>query len=491
MECECLCRSGPVSLSSNKDLPDVLYIPTISRNLLSIGKLTDQGHTVMFDSKHCYVVNNHNQPVFLQGVQDPITKVYKLSLPRRADVSTHCHLVESSISLAHRWHLRLCHPNHQRLQQMTRDNLVQGIPRLPLLQHICEICVKGKQTRHPIPKTASTRSTRPLQLIHSDLCGPLPTPSLFQSRYFITFTDDYSRYSWVYFLTYKSQALDKFRIFKSQVENTMRHKIAALQSDRGGEYTSQLFSDFCQQHGITRQLTVAKTPHQNGVSERKNRTLLTIVRTLAISSKAPAYLWEEFLRTANYITNRLSTRALSSSTPFECLTTFKPHLGHLRIIGSTAYVHIPKDMRNKLEAKSFTTVLVGYDDHSKAYRCYHPDTRKILISRDVIIDESTMGSFSTKTAAPSLSILDILSTDDTVSASTLSSSVPSSTSQQQLTTTSSPPQQQPTATSSLSPQLPKTSIVAPLPLPLSPIQPDHNHYYISLRRPIYIRRRSH
>lgn len=186
---------------------------------------------------------------------------------------------------------------------MTRSNMVRGVPHLPMLRHICKVCIQGKQTRHPIPKTASSRSTRPLPLIHTDLCGTLPVPSIFQSRYFITSIDDYSRYSWVHFMAFKSQVLEKFQLFKQQVETALRSKISCLRSDRGGEYMSQLFIDFCNTHGISCQLTTANTPHQNGVSERKNRTFLNIVRTLAISSKAPAFLWEEFVKAANYITN--------------------------------------------------------------------------------------------------------------------------------------------------------------------------------------------
>lgn len=186
--------SGCISFSANKALPEVLYIPTISRNLLSIGKLTDQGHRVLFDSKKCYVISNQNKSMFLTGIQDLITKLYKLSIAtsRHAQYSPQCHIAEPTTSLAYKWHLHLGHPSYQRVQYMTPNNLVRGIPHLPLLNHICETCVQGKQTRQRIPKISSSRSTRPLQLIHSDLCGPLPTASLFQSRYFITFTDDHS-----------------------------------------------------------------------------------------------------------------------------------------------------------------------------------------------------------------------------------------------------------------------------------------------------------
>lgn len=327
-------------------------------------------------------------------------------------IAAQCHLVQSQLSLVERWHQRLGHSNYQRIRHMLSRDLISGVPQLPTASHIqCEACIKGKHNRHRIPKQATNRATRPLELVHSDLCGPFPA-SLTGSRYFITFTDDYSRFSWVYFLKFKSEALDKFKAFKQQIETSLGARLMCLCTDRGGEYMSDLFKFFCQQHGITRQLTVAKTPHQNGVVERKNRTLLDILRSMAITSRAPASLWEEYLATANYINNRCSTRALNLSTPFESITNLKPDLCHLRIIGSTAYVHIPKDMRSKLYSKTMSAILVGYDSNSKAYRCFDPLTKKILISKDILFYEDTMGNFFPTQLAPPETLFEIVSSQD-------------------------------------------------------------------------------
>lgn len=436
--------SGCISLSKNKTISDVLYVPSITRNLLSIGKLTDQGHSVVFNSKYCYITDNRHPHGFsITGTRDPASKLYKIQVPATASkvilpnqartclivhpkISAQCHLTTASMTTQHLWHQRLGHSSSQRVSHMTRNQLIVGAPVLPSSQTMCEVCMKGKQTRQRIPKAATFRATRPLELVHSDLCGPLPVPSLTGARYVITFTDDYSRFTWVYFLKFKSEALDKFKLFKSQVENMLQQKLACLRSDRGGEYTSELFRSFCHTHGITRQLTVARTPHQNGVAERKNRTLFELARTISFDSKAPANLWEELVRTANYINNRCSTRALNLSTPFECLTRVKPNVSHFRIIGSTAYVHIPKEMRDKLGSKSLKCVLVGYDDQSKAYRCFDPLNRRILISRDVIIDEHSPGDFSITMATPKESLFDMFSFFDT-STSTTDGSNPVST----------------------------------------------------------------
>jgi hypothetical protein len=267
--------------------------------------------------------------------------------------------------------------------------MVKGLPKLPRVQPTCEACILGKQHRTPIPKTSQTPTTRPLQLVHSDLCGPLPQKSLSGSRYILTFIDDYTHYSWVYFLAAKSETFEMFKHFKNMVERQTTYKLATLQTDRGGEYLSSEFNAYCQYHGIRRQLTIAHTPQQNGTAERKNRHLLETMRTLLFAAKFPTYLWEEALRTANYISNRVPTRTLYHSTPYERYLQIKPDISHFRLIGSLAYLHLHKS--SKLEPKSTPMILVGYDDLSKAYRCFDYNCHKIIISRDVVFNENQLG----------------------------------------------------------------------------------------------------
>jgi hypothetical protein len=269
--------------------------------------------------------------------------------------------------------------------------MITGVPRLPHIKHICENCVMGKHHRDRFPKRSTTITTRPLQVVHTDLCGPIPVTSLSGARYILTFIDDYTHMTWVYFIKTKSTTLQKFQEFAKQVEISTGHRISQLRSDRGGEYTSLDFSTFCKQRGIHHQFTAAYSPQQNGKAERKNRSLLETARALA--RKLPGFLWEEAVRAANYIRNRCPTRALYHITPYEKLTGMKPDLSHLRIFGSTAYCHIPREKRTKLDPKAIRTIFVGYDSQSKAYRCYCPLRKKILLSRDVLFDETEIGNF--------------------------------------------------------------------------------------------------
>ncbi|CAM6116227.1 unnamed protein product [Calypogeia fissa] len=425
---------GCTSISGNK-ISEVLYVPSVTKSLLSVGKLTDKGTLALFSSRHCYVLDAKNPSrILLHASRDPRTKLYKLpshiadqtSLsPNRPllhkGITASCNAAQQSSPTAtskekiasaansRLWHQRIGHASYDRLQFMARYKLVQGLPRVTTPHSRCDICIQAKQHRHPISKTASFRSSQPLELIHSDLCGPLPVPSLHGSRYIMTITDDFSRFTWVYFLKKKGEVFETFKHFKLHVEVKFPFKISSLRSDRGGEYTSERFNRFCHSQGIHRQLTVARTPHQNGVAERKNRTLLELVRSLSIAANIPAHLWEEMVRAGNYINNRCSTRALHQSTPFEALFRYKPDVRNFKVIGSTAFVHIPKERRDKLGSKSISAVLVGYDDQSKAYRCFDPNTQKILISRDVVIDETLPGNFVSNNDEAHSTVLDMLS----------------------------------------------------------------------------------
>jgi hypothetical protein len=200
--------------------------------------------------------------------------------------------------------------------------------------------------------------------------------------------DDCTRMVWVYFLRYKSDALTCFKKFKSMVELQSGFKVKCLRSDRGGEFTSSEFNNLCETEGIQRQLTMAYTPQQNGVVERKNRTVVEMAKAMLHEKNLPYHLWAEAVHTAVYLLNRCPTRALDNKTPFEAYSGRKPGLAHLKIFGCVCYVHIPSEVRQKLDAKSIKGVFVGYAVCEKGYRVYDPTTKRILLSRDVVFDEN-------------------------------------------------------------------------------------------------------
>jgi hypothetical protein len=151
--------------------------------------------------------------------------------------------------------------------------MVHELPQLEASTTICIDCMIGKQHRDPIQKKSTWRASQKLQLIHADIYGHISPTSNTKKRHLICFIDDFSRKTWVYFLVEKSEALVTFKYFKISVEKEMDAHIKYLRINRGGEFTSQNFNDFCKENGIKRKLTTIYTPQQNGITERKNREL--------------------------------------------------------------------------------------------------------------------------------------------------------------------------------------------------------------------------
>jgi hypothetical protein len=204
----------------------------------------------------------------------------------------------------------------------------------------------------------------------------------------MTFRDDWSAATWVHLLRRKDQAFDAFKAFQVNIERSSDAKIITLRADNGGEYIDQKFQDYLTENGINWDTRAPYVPEQNGEAERLNRTLMYKVRPMLNETKIPKGMWGEIIKTATYLSNRSPHYQLNSKTPYEMIKGKKPDLSHLRIIGSTAWVHVPKEKTKKLDDRSWKGILVGYENDNQ-YRIYDPSTGKIHIARDVKIDEKT------------------------------------------------------------------------------------------------------
>jgi hypothetical protein len=271
---------------------------------------------------------------------------------------------------------------------LAKKEMVKGLPVIQETEETCEECIIGKQHRDSIPKIANWRATEKLQLVHSDICGPINPTSNGGSRYFITFTDDFSRKTWTYVLTEKANALAIFKKFKASAEKETNCQIKCLRTDRGGEFTSSAFNDFCSESGIKRQLTAAYTPQQNGVSERKNRTIMNMVRSMLAGMNVPKRFWPEAVLWATHVLNRSPTMSVKDITPEEAWSNMKPSVHYFKVFGCLAYAHVTDLQRKKLDPKSIKCVHLGISEESKAYKLYDPVIKKIIVSRDVIFDET-------------------------------------------------------------------------------------------------------
>jgi len=246
----------------------------------------------------------------------------------------------------------------------------------------------GKIVRPPIP-SSTTHTKGVLDLVHTDLCGPIGVDSIGGSRYMMVLVDDRSRYTWVYFLRNKSDAPNYFKEWLTRIERLTERKLKIVRSDNGGEYTSNTFEKYLADLGIDHQTTAPYTSQQNGIAERTNRTVVERTIALMHSERIPIDLWAEVMDSVVYLKNGSPSRALNRSTPFEALTGERPNLSLLRVVGCAAWSLILKAKRDhKLAPRARLCCFLGYASTQKPYKLWDPIEHRLVISRDVTFDES-------------------------------------------------------------------------------------------------------
>ncbi|MCO5609060.1 hypothetical protein L7F22_063281 [Adiantum nelumboides] len=380
-----------ITISDGSDLclPDVLYVPGIKKNLLSVSSLAKNGLRVIFEDDRCIVRDRENgYSLITTGTLE--NGLFVLDHYEKQIQACIAETKTQAMQDAELWHARFGHVGYGSLMTLQRHNMVHDLSLLEMPpRHVCEGCVLGKMHRFAFSQDGSVRATRKLQLVHSDVCGPMRMPSVGNSLYFVTFIDDFSRFCSVYPLKAKSDVFAVFQHYVSMVENETGCKVQTLRTDRGGEYMSGAFKDFLGKKSIKHQCTMPYTPQQNGVAERKNRSLMEMARCMLKAKSLPHKLWMEAVACAAHVLNRCPTRALKTITPYESWYDRKPSVSYLRVFGCLAYAHIPQQLRGKLDDKAVKCIFVGYSSGSKGYRLYNPATNKIFESRDVIFAETT------------------------------------------------------------------------------------------------------
>ena len=407
-------------------LRDVLYEPDAHINFMSVQQGTKGGASFVFnrdscdirddagilataylDTKDHYVLTDL-QPCALLDADPYIYSLVSDFSYSSSSSSSHSGLLYAASSMAAQssvpskgsttanlWHRRLGHLGYANLAKLS--TMVDGLNLsagdiTAASSGVCEPCAMGKNHRQPFPHS-DNKTTKPLELIHMDLCGPMPVSTFGGSKYVATFLDDYSGYSWTKLIKLKSDVTELVKSLFTNLETQSGLKIITVRTDNGGEYINNELESYFDSKGIVHQTTVPYTPEQNGKAERLNRTLMEKVRSMMADCDLPAEAWGEAMYTATYLRNR-SPVTNKECTPFEVITGTKPNLSHLKAFGSKAYVHIPKEKRNKLDFKSIPGYMIGYSVNSKGYRILL-DNQTVIVSRDVIFNESP--STTTKT----------------------------------------------------------------------------------------------
>ncbi|GKC36157.1 retrotransposon protein, putative, unclassified, partial [Tanacetum coccineum] len=261
------CKNG-----EHRKLDEVYYIPDLCSNIISLGQLAEGGDEIKIKDPFLWVHDEAGK--LLMKVGRSPNRLYKIELE---EVSSMC-LTARFSDPTWLWHMRMGHINFTSMKHMAEKKMIEGMPRLDIPSQPCEGCLVGKQTRHSFPAHTNYRATKRLELIHGDLCGPISPPTPSGNRYFMLLVDDYSRVMWVYLLKSKDEAFQVFKNFRGLVEVETGEKMKLFRTDRGGEFLSNQFTSYCNETGLERHYTSPYSPQQNDVVERRNRTVLEMVK---------------------------------------------------------------------------------------------------------------------------------------------------------------------------------------------------------------------
>ncbi|KAH9656139.1 hypothetical protein KPL70_022564 [Citrus sinensis] len=379
---------GNVGKVSSTLIENVCLVENLKHNLISISQLCDKGYKVIFDKFSCVIENSCDGKTLFVG--NRCGNVYIIDIECASNLDKCFSALHDDCWL---WHRRLGHASMDLISKISKDDLVKGLPKIGFQKDkICEACQFGKQIKTSFKNKNHISTSKPLELLHIDLFGPSRYSSLNGKYYAFVIVDDYSRYTWVLFLANKDDALDAFKVLCKKLQNEKGHGIVCIRSDHGGEFENHAFESFCNNLGIDHQFSSPRTPQQNGVVERKNRSIQEMARTMLNENALPKYFWAEAVNTACYVLNRVLIRPNLNKTPYELWKDRKPNIGYFKVFGCKCFVLNTKDNLGKFDSKSDVGIFLGYSNSSKAYRVYNKRTLVVEESMHVSFDESNLSS---------------------------------------------------------------------------------------------------
>ncbi|QRV80821.1 Pol polyprotein/retrotransposon [Ceratobasidium sp. AG-Ba] len=366
-------------------LDDVLYAPEVGRNLLSMGALWEAGKFIELTDTGAIVYADRRRD-WIEARVTLRDRLYVLDVDRSIWTVQAGPLANVATTGAV-WHKRLGHVRPAVLQQMAGAGQIDTLSKQDLTDIAqCGSCVLGKGARLPF-STSSSSATAPLEVVHSDLCGPLDT-SVGGSRYILSFIDGFSRMAWIFVLKTKDQVFGSFKRWRAYIELSSGHRVKTLRTDGGGEYISNSIAAYLADAGILHQTTCPNSSQQNGVAEQFFWTLLDRVRCMLAEAKMPWGWWAEAAMTAVYIYNRVPHSHLSDSQAPLSVWLDKPiSVRNIRVFGSTCYAIDTSKHRKKSAPRAIECKFLGCDSNTKGYRLQVLGSTKVIKSRDVIFHE--------------------------------------------------------------------------------------------------------
>ncbi|GJV89458.1 retrovirus-related pol polyprotein from transposon TNT 1-94 [Tanacetum coccineum] len=372
----------------------------LGHNLFSVGQFSDSDLEVDFRKHTCFVPNLEGVDL-LTGSRG--TNLYTLSIGDMMKSSPICLLSKASKTNSWLWHRRLSHLNFGTINQLAKQGLVKGLPKLKFEKdHLCSACSLGKIKKHSHkPKSEDTNQEKHY-LLYMDLCRPMRVESINGKKYILVIVDDYSRFTWVKFIRSKDEAPEFIIKFLNMKQVSLNATVRNIRTDNGTKFVNQTLHSYYEDVGISHETSVARTLQQNDIVERRNHTLVEAARTMLIYAKAPLFLWAKVVATTCYTQNPSLIPLCHGKTPYELMHDRKQYLSYLYVFGVLCYPTNDSEYLGKLKAKADVGIFIGLAPAKKAYRIYNRHTRRIMETIHVYFDDLTEMASEQSSSGPAL-----------------------------------------------------------------------------------------
>ncbi|GJY21606.1 retrovirus-related pol polyprotein from transposon TNT 1-94 [Tanacetum coccineum] len=310
----------------------VYYVEGLNHNLFSVGQFCDANLEVAFWKSTCHIRDLKGNDL-LTGTHG--TDLYFITLQDTYTPNLICLMAKASSSQAWLWHRHLLHLNFDTINLLSKYDIVTGLPKLKFIKdHLCSSCELGKAKRKSFKTKTTPSSKRQLQILHMDLCGPMRVERFNGKKYVLVIIDDYSQYTWTHFLRSKDETPKVLINFLKIFQRGLHAQVRTVQTDKGTEFLNKTLHTYFAQEGTEHQTSTARTPEQNGVVERRNRTLVEAARTMLNVAKVPLFFWAEAIATTCFTQTRSLIIPRHEKTPYHIINGWKPLVKFFHIFGS-------------------------------------------------------------------------------------------------------------------------------------------------------------
>ncbi|GKE32776.1 putative ribonuclease H-like domain-containing protein, partial [Tanacetum coccineum] len=365
----------------------VYYGEGLRHNLFSVRKFCDSDLEVAF-RKHSYFVRDVNGVDLITGTRG--TNLFTIYIDDMLKSSPICLLSKASKTKSWLWHRWLNHLNFGTINDLKRKDLFRGLPRLKFEKdHLCSACQLCKSQKYSHKPKSENTNFEVLHTLNMDLCKPTRVQTINGKKYILVIVDNYSWFTWVKFLISKDETPEFVIKFLKQIQVGLNKIVWYICTDNGTKFVNQVLTEYYESVGIFHQKLVPRTPQQNGVVKRRNRTLVEAARTMMIFSKASMFLWAKAVATACYTQNRSLIHTRPNKTSYELVHDKKLDLKFLRVFGALCYPTNDSEDLGKLRPTTDIGIFVGYAHNRKGYRIYNKRTHKLMEMIHVTFDELT------------------------------------------------------------------------------------------------------